>query len=283
MTTPTHPRDPRRGLSIFCWNIANPSLDRAKKQMAWLNGCEAELLVLTESKASEGCAFLERSFLERGYQVAVGRPDGGEYGVMIASKLATTPTSIGARMPFLSSRTVSVTISGFEPKLEVVGVYIPSRDASVEKREKKKRFLDALAIALEEPSAGRVFCGDFNVLEPDHVPFYSVFEPWEYGFFRRLEDLGFTDAFRALHPKAAEYSWVGRTGDGYRYDHAFITSDLLTGLKACRYDHEPRQRRLSDHSAIVLTLAVSERRGRANLLPVKPFVEDAEPSQTALF
>jgi exodeoxyribonuclease III len=44
------------------------------------------------------------------------------------------------------------------------------------------------------------------------------------------------DAFRHLHPHACEYSWVGRTGDGYRYDHAFCSQALrdLWGARSLR-------------------------------------------------
>jgi exodeoxyribonuclease-3 len=64
------------------------------------------------------------------------------------------------------------------------------------------------------------------------------------------------DAFRALHPNTVEYSWVGRTGDGYRYDHAHCTADLASTLLACDYVHQPRLDRLSDHSALSVRLAV---------------------------
>ncbi|MHA5049514.1 tyrosine-type recombinase/integrase [Streptomyces sp. SD15] len=64
--------------------------------------------------------------------------------------------------------------------------------------------------------------------------------------------------FRALNPQAAEYSWVGRTGDGYRYDHAHASKALATALRACAYVHDVRtgQDRLTDHSALSVSLAV---------------------------
>ena len=56
------------------------------------------------------------------------------------------------------------------------------------------------------------------------------------------------------HPQDAEYSWVGRTGDGYRYDHAFCSRSLRDLITACGYLHQPRQDKLSDHSALTLCL-----------------------------
>ncbi len=71
-----------------------------------------------------------------------------------------------------------------------------------------------------------------------------------------LDNHGLVDVFRTLHPDSREYSWVGRTGDGYRYDHAFRSAGLAPTLVACDYVHEPRTSRLSDHSGLTVRLAL---------------------------
>jgi len=48
--------------SLFCWNISNPSLERAGQQAQWLRKRPEDIFVLTETKKSEGCLFLERYF-----------------------------------------------------------------------------------------------------------------------------------------------------------------------------------------------------------------------------
>jgi len=53
---------------------------------------------------------------------------------------------------------------------------------------------------------------------------------------------------------AQEYSWIGRTGDGYRYDHCFVSHGLLSLINECRYLHEPRNFKLSDHSAMYIKI-----------------------------
>jgi hypothetical protein len=57
-------------------------------------------------------------------------------------------------------------------------------------------------------------------------------------------------------PDQVEHSWVGRTGDGYRYDHAFCSPALAGHLTACHYLHQPRHDRLSDHSALTVRLTL---------------------------
>ncbi|MDO0916745.1 MazG-like family protein [Streptomyces sp. DT2A-34] len=52
---------------------------------------------------------------------------------------------------------------------------------------------------------------------------------------------------------------MGRTGDGYRYDHAHVSGPLAGCLADCRYVHEPRtdEDRLTDHSALTVALALN--------------------------
>jgi exodeoxyribonuclease-3 len=100
-----------------------------------------------------------------------------------------------------------------------------------------------------------VVAGDLNVVEPDHQPHYSVFGDWEYRFYADFARLGgLVDAFRELHPARVEHSWFGRGGNGYRFDHVFVTHQHRRQLRACRYLHEPRLAGLSDHAAMAATL-----------------------------
>lgn len=243
-------------ISLFCWNIANPSLKRAGKQGEWLRSRSEDILVLTEAKRSKGCIWLQRYFQAYGYNVVFPKIDGNEYGVMIVSKRLLSKNQFSDNIKFLPSRIVATAISTQRGTLEIIGLYVPSRDSSIEKIKRKKRFLEITTHALQNtPKAGyRIVCGDFNILEPGHFPRYSFFKDWEYGFYSDLIHCQLHDAFRKLHPITHEYSWVGRTGDGYRYDHCFVSENLLTNIKKCFYLHEPREIRLSDHSAIIIEL-----------------------------
>jgi len=54
----------------------------------------------------------------------------------------------------------------------------------------------------------------------------------------------------------AKYSWIGKTGNGYRYDHCFVSNVLLPATKNSFYLHESRLRKLSDHSALITELSL---------------------------
>ena len=242
--------------SLFCWNIANPSVERVGRQVEWLRKRPEDVLVLTEAKQSKGCIFLGHYFQAYGYNVVFSMPKEKEFGVIIVSKHHLSPSSFSTHIDFLSARVASTKLSLPSGELEIIGVYAPSRDSSPEKIDKKKRFLEGLTNALETditPSM-RIFCGDLNILEPNHIPYYSFFKEWEYDFYRNLTKYQFKDAFRHIYQSIQEYSWVGRTGDGYRYDHCFVSKDLLPLVKKCYYLHEPREIKLSDHSALITEL-----------------------------
>ena len=66
--------------------------------------------------------------------------------------------------------------------------------------------------------------------------------------------MGFIDVYRYCYPQKNEYSWVGRTGDGYRYDYCFVSESLSNRIIDCRFIHETRNNKLTDHSALVVEI-----------------------------
>jgi exodeoxyribonuclease-3 len=246
-------------ISSICWNLGNPSIDRAKKQASWLNAQHFDLLLLTECKKSEGCFFIEKYFQNFGYHVIFPKPENNEYGVMIISKIKPELSNFSKFMTFLSDRVISFKIPLSEKEIEIIVTYVPSRNATDEKIARKKQFLENLLLCFEKDphSHNRIFCGDFNVLEPDHDPHYPFFEKWEYDFYSKLSDYEMKDIYRHFDPTAKEYSWIGRTNDGYRYDHFFTSLNLIPNIIECKYSHEPRENRLSDHSAIICKMKIA--------------------------
>ncbi|KND38834.1 endonuclease/exonuclease/phosphatase family protein [Streptomyces acidiscabies] len=265
---------------VLTFNLNNPSRERAERQLAYLAARPEQVLVLTETADSAGCAFLAERFTTAGYAVTFPRPEQrGERGVMIVSRLAARPAPF--TLDYLPHRAVAITVDTADGPLDVIGLYVPSRDASPAKRQRKQRWLEECAAALPDGRTGaRIVLGDFNVLEPSHSPRYRFFAPFEYAFYESIGEAGYADAFRALHPDALEYSWVGKTGDGYRYDHAHVSADLAAALRGCSYVHEPRtgDDRLTDHSALSVHLAVTP----AAPLPVTDPTQGHEPA-LALF
>lgn len=247
-----------KDISLFSWNIGNPSIERAKKQVRWLKNRPENFFILTETKNSAGCLFIKNYFQKIGYFVVFPDIKGKEYGSMLISKHPLEESTFSNYVGSLSFRAVSARISLSNGILEIIGLYVPSRDKSIKKIKRKKFFLKNVVEALKSaPSSNfRIVLGDFNILEPNHNPYYPFFEKWEYDFYKNLIDNQLRDAFRVISPDSKEYSWVGRTGNGYRYDHCFVSENILSKIKDCFYFHKPRNIKLSDHSAIITQLSL---------------------------
>ena len=190
---------------------------------------------------------------------------------MIVTRVNAVPGPFSDALGYLPARAAAV-LSPRRPGMSrSSALYVPSRDAGLEKTERKRKWLSACLAALtaRDRRVPAVFLGDLNILEPGHQPHYPFFVPFEYDFYRALTaEHGLTDVFRHLHPDTAEYSWVGRTGDGYRYDHAFCSAGLTAAISACEYLHEPRHDRLSDHSALAAAFTLQPPAALATSSPV---------------
>lgn len=191
--------------SILNWNIGNPSKERAKKQALWLTERPEDLFVLTEAKKSEGCYFLQSYFQSKSYSVKFPKPEENNYGVMMITRNKFKDHSTAERVEYLPSRIGSIKIKG----LKITGVYVPSRGSDTnEKKERKARFIKEIYNALQKEELNNfIFCGDLNVIPPDHSPSYKQFQTWEYDFYTKLkEEYNLKDTFRELHPDQKEYS-----------------------------------------------------------------------------
>jgi YD repeat-containing protein len=140
----------------------------------------------------------------------------------------------------------------------------------------KPRTLAAMRAGLAGRRGPVIACGDWNTPRrelPDGTVWSfardgkgrlreeraGFWDEAELGVVPGLRELGFTDAFRALHGYASrEPSWAWRHGGGWRLDHVFCSGALQPA--ASRYHHEWRLEGLSDHSALEVELTLRSSR-----------------------
>lgn len=247
-------------LRLLTWNLQHAAPVRARRQVAWLAGrLEADVAVLTEVKDSPGGDALVQALTEHGYRAIVPAQAGGDYMTVVAAR-SHALEGLSSSLGFLPHRLVSARVEIGACTVGVAGLYVPSRGPRERRNLDKRAFQQAVSVYLAGLAATFgdgpvVVAGDLNVVEPDHQPRYSVFGDWEYGFYADFARLGgLVDAFRELHPGRVEHSWFGRGGNGYRFDHVFVTDQHRRQLRTCRYLHEPRLAGLSDHTAMAITL-----------------------------
>ncbi|MDT0307293.1 endonuclease/exonuclease/phosphatase family protein [Streptomyces sp. DSM 44917] len=248
---------------LMVFNVQHAAPERARRQAAWLAGQEmADLLILTEVGTSPGADALITALGDHGYaSVLAPQPADRDYRTVLASRSAELEP-LPSGITVLPHRAPCATVRIGDTPFTLLGLYVPSRGPKDRRNENKRAFQQAVTAALPALAARSdgplIAAGDLNVLEPGHTPHYSVFGPWEYDFYRSFTTAGLTDAFRHLHPDTTEHSWHGRSGNGYRFDHAFLTTPHRTQLLACHYLHQPRQLGLTDHSALLLHVSGAE-------------------------
>jgi exodeoxyribonuclease III len=246
---------------LMTWNVQRAARARARGQAAWLASHEdADVLVLTEVTDSPGGHALIQALREYGYHVIVPDSAGGEYLVLLASRVGVLE-AVPSRLGYLPARFAAVRAILGAHSIGVAGLYVPSRGPRERRNTDKRMFQETISaylprLATDLGSGPIVVAGDFSVVEPAHQPHYAVFGDWEYRFYTRFSEHGLVDAFRELHPQVVEHSWFGRGGNGYRFDHVFLTRQHRGLLRACRYVHQPRLEGLSDHAAVTVTLAL---------------------------
>jgi exonuclease III len=245
---------------LMVFNSQHAAPGRARRQAAWIAAQDnADLVVVTEVGAGPGGQVLMEALGENGYSpVRACKPATPDYRAILASR-GPALISIASGIGVLAHRGPAAALNVGGQTVGLLGLYVPSRGPQQRRNENKRAFQDAVATAL--PRFLAQFCGlvivagDLNVVEPGHRPHLPVFGAWEYAFYESFLEAGMTDAYRARHPDACEHSWFGRSGNGYRIDHIFVTRQNAAQVRSCGYLQAPRQLGLTDHAAMTLTLA----------------------------
>lgn len=243
-------------LDVLTLNVSNPGLKRATRLAEWLVSRPEHIVVLTGVANTGGSGALEDRFVQAGRRVIFPRPpERPERGVMIASRLETWPLTTG--VPYLPHRAVGLTVDSSQGPIDIIGLHPPTRNRTAERLARRRRFLEECRMGL--PVGQGVRClvlGSYNVVEPEpDRPRNEFFDYHDYEFYEWFEKVGYTDAFRRLHPEARVSSWFSRAGIGYRFDHAHVSERLA--VTACSYDHELRLWGDTEHSALSVSLGAT--------------------------
>ncbi len=192
-------------------------------------------------------------------------------GVMLASRTALGDVGQPLVVPW--PETAACACAQTDPgPIEVFCVHVPNAANGLIKVKTLQAIRHGLTVAQPAP---RVLCGDLNTprreLPGGRVISFArdsrgrlrsergrEWDAAELGVVPGLQDLGYQDAYRAVHPDQApppSWTWkriAGHPG-GWRIDHIFASPQLHP--VACQYHHAWREQHLSDHSALEVDLA----------------------------
>lgn len=251
---------------LLLFNAQHASPERSRRQAAWIAGQEeADIAVLTEVSSTHGGDALVTALAEHGYATVIApQPQTPDYRTVIACRTADAQAmeSPVAVTPHRAPA-ARVTVGGHD--IGVLGLYVPSRGPKEHRNVAKRDFQDAVTEALPKlhpafPNMPIIVAGDLNTIERGHQPPHKVFGAWEYAFYDSFEAAGLTDAFRHLHPDQIAHSWYGRSGNGFRFDHLFVSTRHAGHVLACDYHQEARETGLTDHAVMTLRLCLPDSR-----------------------
>lgn len=238
----------------------------------WLATSAPDVALLQEVKSIDA-NFPRELFEDAGYNVETHGQKSFN-GVAIISKFPIEDVTRG--LPGddedEQARWIEATIVG-EKAIKICGLYLPNGNpAPGPKYDYKLAWMDRLyaraqQLLLDEEPA--LMTGDYNIIpqaedaaRPDAWREDALFRPESRAAYRRILNLGFTEAFRARHTGPGHYSfWDYQAGawnknDGIRIDHFLMTPQCADLLKDCWIEKEVRGReKPSDHTPVWVDLA----------------------------
>ena len=265
-------------MKIATFNI-NGVKARINALTDWLDDTNPDVAILQEIKSvDEG---FPRDLLEdKGYNVETHGQKGFN-GVAILSKFPLEdvtrglPGAAGAGREGADddeARYIEATVVG-DVAIRLCGLYLPNGNpAPGPKYDYKLRWMDRLYARAQELLASEIpalMAGDYNIIpqaedaaRPDAWRDDALFLPESRAAFRRIVNLGFTEAFRAVESGAGHYSfWDYQAGaweknNGIRIDHFLLTPQCADLLKNCWIESAVRGReKPSDHVPVWVDLA----------------------------
>ena len=260
-------------MKIATWNV-NSIKARLEPALAWLKEAKPDVVALQEIKTVDE-NFPREAFEALGYNCAV-HGQKSYNGVALLSRRPmedVTPRLHGGDADD-HARYLEAVVTGDKGVVRVASIYAPNGNPwPGPKFDYKLAWLERLRVhaktllALEEPV---VLMGDYNVIPEDKDAAKpkawlkdALFQPESKAALRRIEHLGYADAFRALHPGAGHYTFWDYFGswernNGIRIDHMLLSPQGLDRLKAAGIDKDVRgaSEKPSDHVPVWIELAV---------------------------
>lgn len=253
-------------IKIASWNV-NSVRARLDQVTAWLKQREPDVLLLQELKGTE---FPSAVFRDLGYEsVAVTQKAYNGVAVLSRESIETINTSLAGDEADSHARFLEVAIGG----LRIANIYLPNGNpVGSENFAYKLAWMDRLLRQMtlwRDENLPILIGGDFNVIPEDidcHKPGSwlrdALFQPETRARYRALLELGYTDAFRALHPAEGGlftfwdyFRQAFQNNRGIRIDHFLLSPALASRLEKCEIDKAPRaQEKPSDHTPIIVEL-----------------------------
>jgi exodeoxyribonuclease-3 len=250
-------------MKIATWNV-NSIKQRLEHLKTWLEANQPDALFLQELKGED---FPSAEIEAHGY-LSLVKSQKAYNGVAILTR--TPAQRIIDTLPGdetdLQARYIEADLNG----VRLINIYLPNGNpVDTQKFSYKLAWMDRLYLhlkSLREQNIPFVIGGDFNIIPEDHDCYDptawsgdALFVPESRAKFRKLLNLGLTDAFRVHNKDAHHYTfWDYQAGAwqrdlGIRIDHFLMSPAITDRMISCSIDRTPRGwEKASDHTPVLL-------------------------------
>jgi exodeoxyribonuclease III len=253
----------RRSVRVLAVNIrSGGNASTTDALVARILRSDADVVVIAEFRDNPAGAKLREALRRAGlaHQAATEGHRGNGVLIAAAEEIVATRNPFGLPDDEYPNAVMQADIGG----VRVFGAYLPGQD----RKRTHLRCLIAMAQYCNERGVDALAIGDFNSgrnatdiqLNLHRDTLADEFSTAD--LYAELEE-HWTEAWAHLHPGEYEFSWYPfrtdphyQSRDGWRIDKAFVSRSLLPRLRSAEYDHFFRLDRLTDHSGIVVELAV---------------------------
>lgn len=258
-------------MKIASFNI-NGIKARLPALMDWLDEAQPDVAILQEIKSIDE-NFPREAFEDKGYNVETHGQKSFN-GVALLSKLPLEDVTRGlpGDADDEQARYIEATVVG-DHAVRICGLYLPNGNpVPGPKYDYKLAWMDRLRTRAEELLADEMpflMAGDYNIIpqpedaaRPQDWVDDALFRPESREAWRKIVNLGLTEAFRARNQASEHYTfWDFQRGawqrnDGIRIDHFLLSPECADLLTDCQIDKDVRGReKPSDHVPIWVELA----------------------------
>jgi exodeoxyribonuclease-3 len=257
-------------MHIATWNV-NSIKARLPNVLAWLEDAKPDVLLLQELKC-ETESFPALEFQSIGFKThALGQKTYNGVAILSRHNIDDVREGLPGDDADTQARYVEATINGFR----IASIYLPNGNPCPgEKFDYKLGWMKRLkthAAKLLQDEHPVILGGDFNII-PENIDVHdpkdweadALFHPQSRAAWREIVQLGYTDAFRVLHPhKTHAYSyWDYQAGAwqrdaGIRIDHFLLSPEATDRMTNCFIDPTPRGKdKASDHTPVLVAVRV---------------------------
>ncbi|WP_425070812.1 exodeoxyribonuclease III [Sagittula sp. S175] len=259
-------------MKIATFNI-NGIKARIETLLDWLDAAQPDVVLCQEIKSVDE-TFPREQFEDRGYTVETHGQKGFN-GVAILSKLPLEDVTRG--LPGDDSdeqaRWIEATVMGEHTAVRLCGLYLPNGNpAPGPKYDYKLAWMERLHARARDLMADEMpalMAGDYNVIpqsedaaNPKAWEQDALYLPQTREAFRRILNLGFTEAFRARTQGPGHYSFWDyqanswERNNGIRIDHFLLTPQAADLLDDAWIEKDVRaMTKPSDHVPVWIDLA----------------------------